>query len=216
MNISFKDKTLFRNAHRRAFTLTEIAIVLGTVGIIISGIWLAASQVYEKSRLTNAINQFNTVSQNMSNLLQGGFGRTTNPCPSTALCDVTAKMVAAEIIPSAYVVTGSSPATATNPWSGNYDIWWSPNNFASANGIPTYRMSFYNVSLSGCVGLIMSATTCKPGRPGCPVTILAGVTDANNYNLLTQPAMTSATAQTECNHNSYTGGANSIEFDFTN
>ena len=37
-------------ACQRGFTLTEIAIVLGIIGLILSGVWTASSAVYENNR----------------------------------------------------------------------------------------------------------------------------------------------------------------------
>ena len=41
--------------HRRGFTLTEIAIVLGIAGLVLGGIWIAAANVYVQQRATSAL-----------------------------------------------------------------------------------------------------------------------------------------------------------------
>jgi prepilin-type N-terminal cleavage/methylation domain-containing protein len=43
-------RPLFSPVSRRGFTLTEIAIVLGIIGIILGAIWAAAAMVYENNR----------------------------------------------------------------------------------------------------------------------------------------------------------------------
>lgn len=41
------------STHRKGFNLIEAAIVLGVVGLVIGGIWIAASSVMERQKLNN-------------------------------------------------------------------------------------------------------------------------------------------------------------------
>lgn len=43
-----------RHNHKKAFSLIEAAIVLGVVGLVIGGIWVAASAVMENNRINRA------------------------------------------------------------------------------------------------------------------------------------------------------------------
>ena len=52
------------SARRRGFTLTEIAIVLGIIGIILGAIWAAAAMVYENNRTKEAREQTLTIINN--------------------------------------------------------------------------------------------------------------------------------------------------------
>ena len=45
------------NKKRHGFTLTEVAIVLGIVGIILGGIWAAAAQVYANRKVESGIEE---------------------------------------------------------------------------------------------------------------------------------------------------------------
>ena len=47
-------QTTLRRQRRRGFTLTEIAIVLGIVGLILGAIWVAAAAVYNNLRVSHA------------------------------------------------------------------------------------------------------------------------------------------------------------------
>ncbi|HUY68360.1 MAG TPA: type II secretion system protein [Alphaproteobacteria bacterium] len=193
---------------RRGFTLTETAIVLGVVGVILGAVWAAASIVEENARISAAVEQFEIVSQNMTSLIQAGYKGAGGSNGS-----ITDAMIKAGAIPQQYVDAADN-TQADNPWSNadasnpqaaqGFKIYWGANN---------YRMSFYNVSHKGCVALIMQATNCKAGLAGCPVNVIVAAADNNDYDTLTKPQMTTTQAETECDYNSYSGGANSVEFD---
>lgn len=50
---------------KRAFTLTELAIVLGAAGIVLGAIWAGASTVWNRYELGKAIQQVTTTAQNI-------------------------------------------------------------------------------------------------------------------------------------------------------
>jgi prepilin-type N-terminal cleavage/methylation domain-containing protein len=56
------------NKSKRGFTLTEIAIVLGIIGIILGAIWVAASAVYNNIRISHANTQVLQLAQGIRSL----------------------------------------------------------------------------------------------------------------------------------------------------
>jgi prepilin-type N-terminal cleavage/methylation domain-containing protein len=54
---------------RSGFTLTELAIVLGIIGLILGAIWTAAAAVYQNMRVTNAVRDIQTITYNTQNLI---------------------------------------------------------------------------------------------------------------------------------------------------
>ena len=56
---------------RRAFTLTELAIVLGIIGVILGAIWTAAAKVYTNNKVTRATNELLAISNNIKQLYYG-------------------------------------------------------------------------------------------------------------------------------------------------
>src|ERR1700740_210314 len=52
-------------ARKRGFTLTEIAIVLGIIGLILGAIWVAAAAVYNNMRTSKATTEILTAVQNV-------------------------------------------------------------------------------------------------------------------------------------------------------
>ena len=65
------------NRHcRKGFSLVEAAIVLGVVGLVIGGIWLAASAVQQNMRINRTVSGIAIIAQNYKNLFPGAM-RTT-------------------------------------------------------------------------------------------------------------------------------------------
>src|SRR5882762_1552401 len=54
-----------REQEKRGFTLTEIAIVLGIVGLILGAIWVAAAAVYSNLRTSKATTELLNIVQNV-------------------------------------------------------------------------------------------------------------------------------------------------------
>src|ERR1700744_4410532 len=96
-------------ARRRGFTLTEIAIVLGIVGLILGAIWVAAAAVYNNLRTSHANTEIIQVAQGVRTLMT-----TSNTVGAAG--DLTGAMISAGLIPADSV---TSPTTATGPWAGS-------------------------------------------------------------------------------------------------
>jgi len=93
---------------KKGFTLTEIAIVLGIIGLILGAIWVAAASVYNNQR----INQANTAVLQVLQGIRTLYSQQAS-IPGGAQ-DITDKMVNAGIVPTNLVVTGT--ATMRTPW----------------------------------------------------------------------------------------------------
>ena len=55
---------------QRAFSLTEMAIVLGVIGLILAAIWTAASSANQRNKVDAAVQELQTTAQNMVTLYQ--------------------------------------------------------------------------------------------------------------------------------------------------
>jgi prepilin-type N-terminal cleavage/methylation domain-containing protein len=204
----------FTDANQRAFTLTELAIVLGVIGLILSAIWVAAGTVSEKNRINQAFQELQAISQNILTLDQNR--------PFAVAGNDNAAMIATGAIPNWAI---SLPATIIHPWSPApglivYASAVSANpQYSIANRV--FRVSFYNVPTDGCIALLMQGTGCDPSQTGCPVAVYTAGTNAtpSAHNQipagapLSWQAFDPMAAQTLCNFNA--PAANSVEFDFS-
>jgi prepilin-type N-terminal cleavage/methylation domain-containing protein len=100
------------------FTLTELAIVLGIIGVILGGIWSAQSAVRQSQKIDKSHQQILTLVQNIRSLYgtHGTFYQTTRT-------DISAQLIATPgIIPSDMLNTTSSSGIVT-PWNGVVNIF---------------------------------------------------------------------------------------------
>jgi prepilin-type N-terminal cleavage/methylation domain-containing protein len=197
---------------RRGFTMTEIAIVLGIIGLVLASIWLVAGRVTEDNNINQAVQELQTVSQNIITLEQN------RPFLVAAGTDVTTAMINASAIPTAMISGGA----AGNPWNPvGFKVW--------AVGSLTFRISFYNVPLDACIALATQGTACDPTQPGCPTKVwtggsagtFTGAGSPNKTYAAGPPALwqltpvVADTALCSSNTNSPPAAPNSIEFDFS-
>lgn len=106
-------------AKRRGFNLVEAAIVLGVVGLVIGGIWVAAAQLTARRNISNTMEAVLQTVQNVRKLYNG---------LPIANANITLSMIRAGAIPTNFVNTST---TTKNPWNGGLYVGLS----TSGNGI---------------------------------------------------------------------------------
>lgn len=99
-----QDTSLQHTAPKRGFTLTEIAIVLGIIGLILGAIWVAAAAVYNNLRTSKAVTATLQTAQAVRALYA-----TSNTTGLTVATDLTATMVSSGVIPADLSVSGPFP-----------------------------------------------------------------------------------------------------------
>lgn len=95
-----------RTTHRRGFNLVEAAIVLGIVGLVIGGIWVAASAVQSNLRKSDASKAIIQMVQNVRIMYDGQAPGATGSITSAV---INAKAVPADFINGTNII---------NPWNG--------------------------------------------------------------------------------------------------
>src|SRR5271170_6840773 len=65
MRIKLVGRKAGHEKEERGFTLTEIAIVLGIIGLILGAIWVAAAAVYTNMRTSKTTTELLDIVQNM-------------------------------------------------------------------------------------------------------------------------------------------------------
>jgi prepilin-type N-terminal cleavage/methylation domain-containing protein len=128
---------LSRPQSRRGFTLTEIAMVLSVMGIILGGIWAVAGAVYDNNHIKTATQQFMTISANWKSAFSS---RRVDIADNT---NITTMSINNNFLPADMI---TSPTTAVNPWNGGVNILSSQTD----NGI---IISYSGLNQSACVRL---------------------------------------------------------------
>ncbi len=93
-------------AGRQGFTLTEMAIVAGILGLILAAIWIAASSMYGYLRLTQSNREIMQIVNNM----RGLYGEQT----LMGTTDTTATLIKAGVFPSEMIAPNGT--SAITPW----------------------------------------------------------------------------------------------------
>ncbi len=217
---------------RRGFTLTELAIVLGIIGVIASAVWYAGSNASELQKENNAVSELQNVALNINNIMAG------QQFTQAGDTDVTSDMIKKySAIPTSWA-NAKTGTTADNPWnvgsvasSTGFVVWANPSNANTRQ----YRLSFYNTTYKGCMALLLQGTSCQFGQVGCPTEVYTNLPNGPtvNGNDFCQPgppfpngncygaassapgwqSMTVTVASEMCGDNATNGG--SVEFDFS-
>ena len=207
----FKASACSRNY--AAFTLVEVTLVLGIMGLILGAIWAATATTNDKKKANDALQELQIVSQNVNAMM---MGRSFSYAVAT---NITSTMITSQAIPGVY----ANGTKAGHPWdTTNFIVTANP---TGANA-RVFRISFMNVgTLSGCVSLLTQGTACQAGQSGCPSSVQTDsgtdTADGVTNNTVASGAnwsvsMTVAKAETMCGANAYpSGGGNSVEFDYT-
>jgi prepilin-type N-terminal cleavage/methylation domain-containing protein len=134
-NISFR--SLGGRRPTQGFTLTEIAIVLGIVGIIIGAIWVAAAMLYENNRTNEASTEVLTIVNNWRSI----YGGKRMDIPDWT--DVTPVTINNGFMPQEMVVPGVN-TYSLGPWTSSTAHVFSSQTY---NGI---IVGYFHLTVSAC------------------------------------------------------------------
>lgn len=140
--------TKYRNSAKaalkqRGFTLTEIAIVLGIIGLILGAIWVAAASVYSNMRVSKAQGQILTIVQNIRSLYA-----TSTLTNETAFAEMTATVRAAGVFPSDML----SGTATQSPWATAVQVY---NETRTVAG-DAFSIVYNDIPTAACISLVTS------------------------------------------------------------
>ena len=186
--------------NQKGFNLVEAAIVLGIVGLVIGGIWVAASSVYENNRTQRASQQLITIVQQVRKLSSNAGDLVTSSA------DVTSSLVTAGVFP-ADMVQGGQPK---NPWNGDVTVYGVNN-----AGGDTFWVNFNGLTRQGCTDIAMNAAgQSKDAGLQAYAVSNAAITDAPSSSTpaTTAPTIVSLTTSSGC---ASTTNVNAAAFNFS-
>jgi type II secretory pathway pseudopilin PulG len=129
----------------KGFTLTEIALVLGVIGLILGAIWVAASFVYQNQKVAKATQQLLAITQAVRSLYA------TSPAIGDAAgTDETAAFISAKVFPSDMI----NGAATVNPWNGTVMV--TPQKITNAGDM--FGIEYNLVPSSACISLLVATT----------------------------------------------------------
>lgn len=170
---------------KRGFTLTEIAIVLGIVGLILGAIWVAAAAVYNNLRVSHANTQILQIVQGVRAL----YATSTVTGAGNAL--ITDAVACAGAVPSDMITTAcGGPAILSSPWAGG-------NTGVISNAVGDgITISMSGVPKAACTNLIASVAGTN-GDPGLysAVAVVSAAPAAGDGAVVVGPRVTKTVAQ---------------------
>ena len=164
---------------KRGFNLVEAAIVLGVIGLVIGGIWVAAAAVQSNLRKSDASKGLIQIVQNVRNLYYGQSPSSTGA--------ITTQLINANAVPGNFI----NGTTAVNPWNGavTVSIAGTSNDQIDIayEGVPRdgcIELTSRNTNISTGVGLtqIVIGTVTVTSFPYLPTT---AATDCSTSNTVT-------------------------------
>ncbi len=190
-----------RRPQQAGFNLVEAAIVLGIVGLIVAGIWTAASAVYENLRLSRGTQQVLAIVQNVRTL----YGSQANMGNTTAAI-INDSLRAARVFPGEMV----NGTVISHPWSNdtNSTVFVNP---VSATNSTTFRVVYSGIPTSACVQLAVRSSG-SPDDVGLVSMAAANSATNNPTTAIANLPATVVTAQTACGTTA--GAASSLGFTF--
>lgn len=132
-------------AQQGGFTLTELAIVMSVIALILGAVWVAADMVTQRVRSNDSAMELKSISDN----IRAAYSAVQHFSQTSSMNDVTAAMVSAGVFPSNMIVSGH--ANPLNPEGGDTLVFITPNSPGATN---TQFELLFNTTPQTCSNLL--------------------------------------------------------------
>jgi hypothetical protein len=150
-DIYFNNVIYSQRRKTAGLSLTEMAIILGIVGLVLGAVWVAGAQVYVNNQAKITSQQIVSIAQNVRTIfveqggVTGGVGSTIN----LALDQMKAFPLDMR--------TGAIPTgNVINLWDGNVQVYADDcaGNEAAATAQPCFGLTYLNVPQTACIKIL--------------------------------------------------------------
>lgn len=158
-----------RRISARGFTLTEFAIVMGVIGLILGSVWVFVSQSWENARQEQLKTEIAAVVKNVRAYYTGQNGIGNAATPIGTFPTLTPKLIGLNIIPNDIVhtsgtCTNAGNVCANNPWGASSALGIAQGTFgvcAYSFGCTSSNQQFFSVEVGdmpqgACVNAVMA------------------------------------------------------------
>jgi len=179
-----------RHNQKKGFSLIEAAIVLGVVGLVIGGIWVAAAAMYENYKVNKTVSDLELIAKNVQGLI--------------SFRDAEAIGDGANITPTAWNA-GVYPKDWIDKVTHVDSIFWGETRIFVYKTSPRFYIFMNSVDRASCIKIIAKissigamAGSYGSGGHGRPSIGYMEVNGSSNWSTTTFP-VSPATAATACN-----------------
>jgi prepilin-type N-terminal cleavage/methylation domain-containing protein len=148
-----------KNLGQGGFTLTEVAIVLGIVGLLLAAIWSAAASVYSNHKASKTTTELLAISQKVKSIaaMSGTVDTTGNSDMTLSVTDAkNYAYIQMGVFPADMVTSGKA---AINAWNGGVAITQATNVIAG----DSFIVAFDALPQTACETLLVSNTEVGTG-----------------------------------------------------
>ena len=133
----------------KGFTLTELAIVFGVMGLILGAVWVAGNNARDNRKVSLAVNEIITIVHNIREMYAERSSFSGLPVDS----EVSGLLMNAGVFPAEMINT-STGSPVINPWGGGTLLWV---NHGGINN--SFWVSMYNLTRRGCTDIATALGT---------------------------------------------------------